>query len=267
MYNGTLWKKRTGRSDERADHEGSGTKTIWPSKKLALTAGLLYLGLILFGVFAQVMRMGLIVPGDAAATVDNIMSSSGMLEATLVSDVAMIACFVLLGAVSYVMFKRTNNCIATVMLLFVVVSGAYAFFNLHNVLEAVQLVNGVGPLTAAEQEMVLAHLNAHEDGTYIAQILGWGPWLVPLGYLGQRSRVVPKAIGLVLIAGGIGLTAQGLQYFMLPAMGDLFAPGVVLSIIGEFSICAWLIYRGIKGRGSPSERDELEDESDPATLA
>ncbi|GEM_PF-2502143 len=257
-------EKEGGKADERADHEGSGRKAIWPSKKVALTAGLLYLGLILFGVFAQVMRMGVIVPGDAAATVDNIMSSGGMLEAALVSDIAMIACFVLLGAVSYIMFKRTNDCVASIMLLFVIISGAYAFFNLHNVLEAVQMVNGAGQLTAAEQGMVLDHLNAHEDGTYIAQIIGWGPWLVPLGYLGQRSSIVPKAIGLVLIAGGIGLTARGVQYFLLPNMGDLFAPGVVLSIIGEFSICAYLIYRGIKGRESSAEKDET---GDPVILA
>ncbi|MHC1708897.1 MAG: DUF4386 domain-containing protein [Methanomassiliicoccales archaeon] len=260
MYNGTLWKKRTGRSDDKADQERPGTKLNRPSKRLALTAGLLYLGLILFGVFAQVLRMGLMVPGDAAATVDNIVSSGGMLEVALVSDIAMCSCFVLLGAVSYVMFRKTSSCIATVMLLFVIVSGAYAFFNLHNVIEAVQLVNGAGQLSTVEQELVLAHLNAHEDGTYIAQIIGWGPWLVPLGYLGLRSRLVPKAMGMVLIAGGIGLTVQGLQYFLLPTMGDLFAPGVVLSIIGEISICVWLLYRGTIGR-------EGKTESDSATLA
>lgn len=229
-----------------------------------LTAGLLYLGLILLGVLAQLLRMDLIVPGDASATVDNIVSSGWMLQAALLSDIVMCSCFVLLGAVSYVMFMKTHDCVAWLMLVLVVVSGAYAFYNLHNVLEAVQMVSGAGQLTAADQGSVLAHLNAHEDGTYIAQIIGWGPWLVPLGYLGYRSKFVPKAIGIVLMAGGIGLTAQGLQYFLFPDMGDLFAPGVVLSIIGEFAICAWFLYSGIRGNRFSTDGDGRTDDTGPA---
>ena len=264
MYSERVWKKRTDKSSmDRDDQDGPGTRAEWPTKRLVLTAGLLYLGLILLGMLAQMLRMDMIVPGDASATAANIISSGGMLEVALVSDIVMCSCFVLLGAVSYVMFRRTNGCVAQVMLLFVVVSGAYAFYNLHNVIEAVQMVNGIGQLTAAEQDLLLAHLNAHEDGTYIAQVLGWGPWLVPLGYLGYRSRFVPKVIGFVLMAGGIGLTAQGLQYFLLPSMGDLFAPGVVLSIIGEFTICAWFIYSGIRGNRYSAGSDGRTNEIDP----
>ncbi len=230
-----------------------------------LTAGLLYLGLILLGVLAQLLRMEMIVPGDASATVDNIVSSGGLLQIALLSDIVMCSCFVLLGAVSYVMFKKTHDCVAWLMLVLVVVSGAYALYNLHNVLEAVQIVSGAGQLTAAEQGSVLVHLNAHEDGTYIAQVIGWGPWLVPLGYLGYRSRFVPKAIGFILIAGGIGLTAQGLQYFLLPDMGDLFAPGVILSIIGEFAICGWFLYSGIRGNRFSAGGDGRTGEIGPAS--
>ncbi|MBI0582313.1 MAG: DUF4386 domain-containing protein [Methanomassiliicoccales archaeon] len=264
MYSERVWKKRTDRSvSGQADQDGPGARTAWPTKRLALTAGLLYLGVIIFGIFAQMARMDLIVPEDAGATVANILGSSGSLQLALVSDIAMCSCFVLLGVVSYVMFKKTHDCVAWIMLLLVVVSGAYAFYNLHNVIEAIQMVNGAGQLTVAEQEMVLALLNAHEDGTYIANVIGWGPWLVPLGYLGYRSGFVPKAIGFILIAGGIGLTAQGLQYFLLPDLGDLFAPGVVLSIIGEFAICAWFIYSGVRGNRFSSGIDERTKEIDP----
>lgn len=264
MYSERVWKKRTDRSMAGREYQdGPGARAAWPTKRLALTAGLLYLGLILFGVFAQMARMELIVPKDAEATVANIMGSDGLLQQALVSDIAMCSCFVVLGAVSYAMFKKTHDCVAWVMLLLVVVSGAYAFYNLHNILDAIQMISGGGQLTVAQQETVLALLNAHEDGTYIAQVIGWGPWLVPLGYLGYRSRFVPKVIGLILVAGGIGLTAQGLQYFLLPDLGDLFAPGVVLSIIGEFAICAWLIYSGIRGDRFSPGIDERTKEIDP----
>ncbi len=105
---------------------------------------------------------------------------------------------------------------------------------MHHVLDAIQLVGGAGPLSAAEANAVLAHLNLHEEGTIIAQIIGWGPWLVPLGYLGYRSGFFPRTIAMILIIGGIGLTLQGIQYFLMPSHGRPDDP----------------IHRGIRDRGA-----------------
>jgi hypothetical protein len=218
-----------------------------PGKKLVLTAGLLYLGVIAFGMFAQMTRMGLIESGNALATVDKIIASSGMLQVAFASDILGYTCFILLGLTCYHIFMKINNKVALVMLVFVIVSGSYAIINMINVLDAIQIVSSVGPLTGNEADMVLMHLNVHSDGSIIAQIIGWGPWLIPLGYIGYKSGFVPKAIGVILTIGGIGLTAQGFQYFLMPGMDAIFTPAVVASIIGEFSICGWFLYRGMKG--------------------
>jgi hypothetical protein len=233
-----------------------------PSKKMVLTAGLLYLGVIMFGIYAQITRMGLIVSGDSAGTVDKIIASNGMLQIAFASDILGYTCYVLLGLTCYIIFKKINNGIAIVMLLFVIISGSYAFINMLDVLDAIQMVSGAVPLTGAETDMVLMHLNTHADGGYLAQIIGWGPWLIPLGYLGYRSDFVPRIIGIILMVGGAGLTAQGFQYFLLPSMGDLFVPCIVLSIIGEFSICGWFLYRGIKGFDGATEKEMLIDPND-----
>ena len=141
---------------------------------------------------------------------------------------------------------------AVVMLLFVIIAGTYAFVNMVHILDAIQLVNGADPLMADE---VLASLNMHEEGTNLANIIGWGPWLIPLGYLGYQSDFFPKKIGIVLIIGGIGLTLQGLQYFLAPSMGDLLTPLVIISMVAEFSTCGWFLYRGMKGFDGAAEKE------------
>jgi hypothetical protein len=258
MENGSIWKFKR-KQDAGAIRNGTEPVTSghWPGKKMVLTAGLFYLGLILFGMYAQITRMGLIVSGDPAGTVEKIIASNGMLQVAFVSDVLGYVCFLFLGLSCYIIFRKISNKIAVVMLLFVMVSGSYALANMLHILDAIQLVGGAVPLTGAEKDLVMSHLNNYDDGSSLAQVIGWGPWLIPLGYLVYRSGFAPKTLGIILMVGGIGLTIQGFQYFLLPGMGDLFMPGVIVSTIGEFSICGWFLYRGIKGFAETAKKEEL----------
>ena len=218
-----------------------------PEKCLVLMAGLLYLGLIVLGIFAQVTKMGLVVSGDSAATVQNIIKSGGALDIVFISGMASHICYLLLGLACYGIFREIDKKVALLMLAFVLVGGVISIINALNILDAMQIVNGQTVVSSADADLVLQHLTSHTDGEYIAQVFGWGPWLVPLGYLVYRSGYAPKPLGLVLMLGGAGLTFQALQYFLIPGMGDLSAPGVMISMIAEFTFCPWLIYRGIRG--------------------
>jgi hypothetical protein len=266
MKMGIKWYGKGPRKNESGEIGNSNkTKTAGytPSRKTVLAAGLFYLGVIVFGIIAQITRMGLIEPEDATATFENIIASGGMLEIAFASDILSQTCFILLGLTCYLIFRKVNNLGAVVMLLFVVIAGTYAFVNMHHILDAFQLVSGADPLMADE---VLAHLNMHEEGTNLANIIGWGPWLIPLGYLGFKSNFFPKKIGIILMLGGIGLTLQGLQYFLSPSMGDLLTPMVVLSMVAEFTTCGWFLYRGMKGFDGAVEKERRADPSDANTM-
>jgi len=232
----------------------------WPGRNLLLTAGLFYLGLIVLGIIAQIVRSDLIVSGDAAATVDRIASSGGMLTISFIADVASEVSFVLLGLTCYLMFRKTDGKTSFAMLLFVVVSGAFALINLMHICDAILLMD-VGPASVVDADSVMNHLDMYSEGTYYAQILGWGPWLVPLGCLGHQSRLFPNAVSALLVIGGFGLTLQGFQHFLLPGMDDLFMFGGIISMLAEFSTCGWLIYAGIKDIGP---EDEMKDDANKA---
>jgi hypothetical protein len=229
-----------------------------PEKCLVLMAGLLYLGLILLGIFAQVTKMGLVVNSDPSATVQNIISSGGALEMVFISGMASHVCYLLLGIACYGMFREIDRRVASLMLIFVLVSGVISIVNALNILDAMQIINGQTVVSPADADLVLQHLTSHTNGEYIAQVFGWGPWLVPLGYLVYRSGYAPKALGIILMVGGVGLTFQAIQYFLLPGLSDLSTPGVMMSMLAEFTFCPWLIYRGIKGN-APAD-DALKNE-------
>lgn len=229
-----------GRSDMKVN-------TRYPRKGLLLAAGLLYLGLIVLGIIAQVTKMGLVVSGDPAATVQNITASGGALGIVFACGMASHACYLLLGGACYLIFKDIDQRVANLMLAFVIVSGAISVINTLNIFDAMQIMNGQAVVTTADADLVLQQLTAHTDGELVAQVFGWGPWLVPLGYLAYRSGYAPKPLGVVLMVGGAGLTFQAIQHFLMPGMGDISTPGVMISMIAEFTFCPWLIYRGIKG--------------------
>ena len=66
-------------------------------RKAARVAGVLYLLVIVFGVFAEmVVRARIIVPGDAALTASNIMDSEWLFRIGFASDILMILSFLLL---------------------------------------------------------------------------------------------------------------------------------------------------------------------------
>ena len=92
-------------------------------RKAARVAGVLYLLLIVFGVFAELfVRESLIVPGDAATTASNIMASEGLFRIGFASDILMILSFLLLPLAFYVLFKPVGKRLASLVVILVSVS-------------------------------------------------------------------------------------------------------------------------------------------------
>ena len=71
----------------------------------------------------------------------------------------------------------------------------------------------------------------------------WGLWLLPFGYLVFRSGRLPKALGVLLMMGGIG--------YLIDCVGNALAPGFSESTVGslvslpaglgEIGTCLWLL--------------------------
>src|SRR2546425_4488800 len=220
-------------------------------KRLARIAGLLYLVVGIFGGFAvgYVSPM-LYVPGDAAATAGNVLSNAGLVRIGVIADLLQATVFVFLGMTLFLLLRHVNRNVATAMVILVAI--ATTIMCLDKVFQFAALrVAGDGAYAAAfgiagSNALVLLLLDIHNYGFLIAQIF-FGLWLAPLGYLAYKSKMFPRALGVVLIAAGISYVFDLLVAFVSPglsrAVHTYFA---ILSTIAEGWMLGYLLVFGVR---------------------
>ena len=219
-------------------------------KKTARVAGLMYLGVIVFGIMGQVIRQSFIVHDDAAKTVSNIMANETLFSGANVIWLISEMFFLLLGLTLYVVLKPVHKNLALFMVFFVAVGVAMECINTLNNFVVLELLSGADYLTVftAEQlnAQVMFHLNSWEAGYSIAAIVSFGPWLIIAGYLIYKSAYFHKILGILAILAGFGILIEGLQSLLLPDFEVISLPGAIVAVIGEFAICGWLLVKGAK---------------------
>jgi len=222
-------------------------------KRLARIAGLLYLIVGIFAGFADAYVPGKVyAAGDAATTAANVLANAGLVRIGVIADLLQATVFVFLAMVLYVLLKDVNKHAARAMMILVAI--ATTIMCLNNVFQfAAVLVatdkSYVAAFDAAgSNALVMLLLDMHHYGFLIAQIF-FGLWLVPLGYLAYTSGMFPKALGVVLIVGGVCYLMDMLAAFLVPDFstqvhGFLAIPPT----IAEIWTLGYLLVKGVKVR-------------------
>lgn len=225
-----------------------------PLRTTARIAGVLYLVIIIAGLFAEmVVRSNLIVAGDAAVTAENIMDSEGLFRLGFISDLAMIMADVAIALLFYVLLRPVSNVLALMAAFFRLAQAATLGINLLNMFFALQLLGGANYLgtLGSEQSNALAlmFLDAHAAG-YRLGLVFFGFSSLILGYLLVKSELFPRILGYGLFMASVIYVADSAAYFMLTdytaveAVFDVLLSGPV--VIAEVSLCVWLLWKGVK---------------------
>ncbi len=212
----------------------------------ARVAGFLYLLMALLALFGFMWVLStLIVPGDAAATANNIIASEGLFRSGIVSWLIGQTIFILLVLVLYKLLKPVNKNHAVLMVIFVLVSVPITMLNELNQFAALLLLSGADYLTAFTadqlQALVPLFLDLHEHGINIATIF-WGLWLFPMGYLVFKSGFLPRILGVLLMIGCFGYLIDFFTFFLFPNF-DAKISG--FTFWGEVLFPLWLLIKGV----------------------
>jgi len=216
-----------------------------PNRNIARVAGVFYLIMLVCGMAAQMIRGSIIVHGNGATTVANIMASESLFRVAFISDLLMATVFLLFAWALYVLFKHVNKNLALLFVLLATASVAILCLNLLNQFAILILLSDTGYLAAfgAVQlnGMVMLFADLQYYGYYIAQI-SFGLWLVPLGYLAIKSGFLPRILGMLLIIAAFGHLSGFLAAFLLPGF-ESFAdlPAALEMLFG-----LWLLVKGVK---------------------
>ena len=178
----------------------------------------------------------LIVFGDAATTVNNIMANELLFRLGIAGSLITQLIFIFVVLTLYKLLKSVNKNHASLMVIFALVGVPIAMLNTLNQVAALLLLNN------ADQMMFFLNLN--EQGVFIASVF-WGLWLLPLGYLIYRSGYFPKIFGVLLTIAGIGYFLGSFAHLLFPSYEAIF-PVLDFLTIGEMLFMAWVLFKGAK---------------------
>jgi hypothetical protein len=216
----------------------------------ARIGGVLYLVLILAGMFAVIFVRGkLIVSGDVTATANNIIASPLLWRIGIAGDLVMHVCDVPLMLIFYVLLRPVNKNLALLAVLFNVVQTAVLVANKLNLLAALFLLGGAGYLKAFEPHQLDAlsylSLKLHDYGFGVGLIF-FGCECLIVGYLIFGSGYLPKTIGVLMQIAGLCYLTNSFAMLLAPTFADLIFPTILVpAFIGELSLCLWLLVKGV----------------------
>jgi hypothetical protein len=225
------------------------TKEKMNPNKTARIAGFLYLILLPLGIFGIMYIPSLIVPGDAAATANNIVASESLFRLSIVSALILQTVNILVVLLFYKLLKVVNKNHAVLMVVFFLVSVPITMLNELNQFAALFLSSGADYLTGFTadqlQALVPLFLNLHEYGILIAQIF-WGLWLFPMGYLVFKSGFLPRILGILLMIACFGYLITSFGSLLLPNFGETTIATIIgFTFYGEMFLALWLLIKGV----------------------
>jgi hypothetical protein len=217
-------------------------------KATARFTGLLYLIIIVLGLFSEVVvRGGIIVPGDAAATAANVAGSEFLFRIGFVSDVVVFLCDVAVAVLLYVLLRPAGDTASLVAAGFRITGTAIYGVNLLNQMAAILLLGGADYLSVLDpgqlEALALFFLQLHGYG-YDLGLVFFGLHCLVVGYLLVRSESFPDVLGILMALAGLGYLVGSFTLFLFPAYASAVLPVYIAPLIGELAFCAWLLARG-----------------------
>ncbi|GAA5017887.1 DUF4386 domain-containing protein [Actinopolymorpha pittospori] len=232
----------------RPDTEGTDRPPA-SSVRLARTAGLLYLVVAILGAFAQIVRVKVYEPGNAAATAANLVSNATLVRLSFVADLIQALVWLVLAVTLYRLLAHAGRNTARAMVVFVAVSASITSLNMVHQLGALLVATNHSYVTAlgadGSHALVLLLMDLQHYGYLIAQ-LAW-LWLFALGLLGYRSGMFPRWLSFLLMLGTVCYVIDALTQFLSPSFADTSAAIFVLpETVCEVALLAYLLIKGVR---------------------
>ena len=226
----------------------------------ARTAGLAYLVIFVCAIGANFgVLSGLAVPGDAQATLANIVSSETAFRAAIAALFVVLFADLVVAWALFMLFRPLSPGLTGLAMVFRV---AYTIAHIPMVVALVLALRAATSQTAAAADAASSayqYLVIHNVG-FTYTLLFFGVHLILLGVLALRTRGLPAILAVLVAIAGLGYLADGFGVLLLP---DLFAATPMLglfiviapALLGEGLLTLYLLIRGVDARRWDAQRD------------
>ncbi|MGH2385259.1 MAG: DUF4386 domain-containing protein [Candidatus Limnocylindria bacterium] len=208
------------------------------------------LGLLGMAVLAPLALFGvlntLVEPGNATATVGNIVASEGLFRLAIAAFLVVAFLDVLVAWALYVLLRPVNGTLAMLVGWLRLAAAAASLPALANFLDVAQLLGGpvASTLPAAVVEaQVMASVASFHNAMDI-HLAVFGLHLLGVGVLVYKSVQFPRFLGVLVVIAGIGYLADTFTRILVPDFTFTFS---LFTFVGEALLIVWFLWRGIKG--------------------
>jgi len=220
----------------------------------ALIAGIGLLIMVIAAPFAEIfVYPKLVVPGNAAETVRNIMANMTLFTSAIFGYLITFICDLLVAWALYVLLKPVNKNLSLITAGFRWVYTGIALVALLNLVTVLRLLNTSDTLSLLQPDQlhtqVMLSLSAFRTQWHFG-LLFFGIHLGLLGYLVFRSKYIPRILGVLLIIAGLGYLLTSLKPFLFPDINLDFAE---YTFYGELIFMLWLLIKGPRIKESNQE--------------
>ena len=222
----------------------SGSARRASPRSIARATGVFFLLTLITGAYAQAfVSERLIVWGNAAATMANIVAHRGLYMSGLTVYLVEMTCNVVMTVLFYALLKPAGPNLSLVALAIGLVgctikTVARVFYAAPLFLLGGHGFHALSPDALNELLMALLVVNDRAAGIALSWF-GFNTLLV--GWLMLRSTFLPRILGVLGIVCGLGWLT-----FLWPPLGDrVFMPLALVALLVSIATILWLIVRGV----------------------
>ena len=219
------------------------------ASQYARLGGVLYLLIIVAGIFAQVfVRSKLIVSGDADATAANIIANELLFRSGVAAELMMLIFDVALALIFYVILRPINKNLALFAAFLRITMSSISAINSLNQMDVLLWLKTPASLAFSPEAInALAYhsLKAHSFGYHIALVF-FGFYCMSIGVLIFRSNFLPKVLGILMVIASISYLINSFVSILAPNLASYLGMFILLpALVAELSLALWLTIKGV----------------------
>jgi AcrR family transcriptional regulator len=216
-------------------------------KTYSRAVGILLIVSMAGGFFGEMYVPSLMMADDAAATAAQLRTHEGLFRLGFGAYLLEAVSDVVLAWLFYVLLKPVHRDLALLSAFLGLVSTTLFAVTKMFYFAAPMFVRESKYLTAFPPEQLDAFatlfLSLYGVLSGLTMLFYGIPWIIR-GYLTYKSDYLPRLLGVLMIAAGIGFVAKTLTYVLAPAYSsDLLLAPMFLNAV---AVAIWMLFRGVQ---------------------
>lgn len=216
--------------------------------RLIRVGGLLYLVVIICGIFAQTFTVSaVIVSNDTAATAKNILSNESLFRAGMIAHVFTLISAALLSGILFMIFRLTSELLAMLLVIFNVVSMSIEGVSILYQMETLSILKSkiLVDVFSADQINSMAYLPLRmQSMTYDLALIFFGIVCCLIATLMLRSKLLSRWVAYLMFVAGVCYLVNSFLGIALPFVRNMLLPYILVPcFVAELSLSINMIIR------------------------